>query len=174
MTPSVRGLLGLLRGLFRRLLSGLLGALLRSLLGRLFRSLLGALLSSLLRGLPASLLRRGLVGLQLLDDLAVDQALRLDAEHAHQGHAVQEVLGIGGNDPLGGESGFHRYGVLRRGASWTIVCDLWGHWHPLSRKLLNWRWALTVNQKLVAWYRAYSTLISPGRVRSPQLDRRRR
>src|SRR5699024_10875484 len=151
MAPSVRGLLGLLRGLFRRLLSGLL----RGLLGRLFRGLLGALLGGLLcrllRGLPACLLRGGLVGLQFLDDLAVDQAIRLDAEHAHQGHAVQEVLGIGGNDPLSGESGFNRNGVQRLGASWTIVCDLWGHWHPLSRKLLNWRWSLMMNQKLVAW-----------------------
>src|SRR5699024_9052369 len=81
-----------------RLLRGLLGG---GLLGRLLggrllrrRLLRGRLLGGLLRRLAGALggLRGG--GLEvLLVDLLVAQALRLDAEHAHEGDGVERVIG---------------------------------------------------------------------------------
>ena len=61
----------------------------------------------------------------------MDQALWLDTEHGHQGHAVEEVLGVSGNDAARSAGGLFLdcIGLVRSGLS---VSDLW--WHEV---LLN-------------------------------------
>src|SRR5699024_3455838 len=80
-------------GLFSSFLSGLLGRFLSS-----------SLLSWCLTSPLCSLL--WLSFLVFRSDLGVTQALRFNAEHAHQSDAVEEVLRIGGNNPAGTGCGF--------------------------------------------------------------------
>ena len=58
--------------------------------------------------------------------LAVNQALWLDAQHRHERHAVQEILGVGSNDAARGAGGLFLDGMSLISGRLS-VCDL--GWH---------------------------------------------
>ena len=57
------------------------------------------------------------------------QALWFHAQHRHQGHAIEEVLRIGGHDAAGCAGGLFLKGVILV-SLWVGVLDL--GWHDVS------------------------------------------